>query len=466
MAQAATEVLYQRRIPLYPRSVKGTFRNIKYGILMLAYSVYYLLPWVRWERLNAPHQAVLFDIPGRHFYIFGLLMEPQDVIWIGGLLVIAAMLLFFVTGIAGRVFCGYFCFQTLWTDVFILIERLIQGERPVRIRLAQAPWSGAKLLTISATYGVWLLVALLTGLTFTLYWGNAPDLIVDMVRGEAPFPAYATTLFLTATTFVMAGLAREQVCTYMCPYARFQSAMFDRDTLIVAYDERRGEERQRLTRGLKTREERQTRGKGDCVDCGYCVQVCPTGIDIRNGLQLQCISCALCIDACNTIMDSLGWPHSLIKYTSATAQEGTPARIIKPKTIGYGVILIAAIAALSWSVAHQLAYNAAVEPIRQPLFVTLADGRIQNTYEIKLNNRTTRPLTLRISLEGLPGAELNLGGLEQVTLDPQQRLRVLARVRLPLRAHQGQQHFNFVITPVKGVKADPEYRPSVFYLPE
>jgi cytochrome c oxidase accessory protein FixG len=465
MAQEATEVLYQKRIPLYPRSVKGTFRNIKYGILLLAYSVYYLLPWVRWERLNAPDQAVLFDIPGRHFYIFGLTMEPQDVIWIGGMLVIAAMLLFFVTGIAGRVFCGYFCFQTLWTDVFILIEYLIQGERPVRIRLAQAPWSGEKLLKIGATYGAWLLVALLTGLTFTLYWGNAPDLIVDMVRGQAPFPAYATTLFLTATTFTMAGLAREQVCTYMCPYARFQSAMFDRDTLIIAYDERRGEERHRLARGLKTREERQAQGMGDCVDCGYCVQVCPTGIDIRHGLQLQCISCALCIDACNTIMDSLGWPHGLIQYTSANAQEGKATRFIKPKTIGYGVILIAAIATLSWSVAHQLAYNAAVEQIRQPLFVTLADGRIQNTYEIKLNNRTTRPITLRLSLEGLPGAELHLGGLEQVTLNPQQRLRVLARVRLPPGA-KGQQHFNFVITPVEGVKASPEYRPSVFYLPE
>jgi cytochrome c oxidase accessory protein FixG len=469
MAQEATEVLYQKRIPIYPRSVKGTFRNLKYGILILAYSVYYLLPWVRWERLNAPNQAVLFDIPGRHFYIFGLVMEVQDVIWIGGLLVIAAMLLFFVTGIVGRVFCGYFCFQTLWTDVFILIERLLQGERPARLRLALAPWSGEKLLKRGATYGLWLLVALLTGLTFTLYWGNALELSVAIARGEAPFPAYATTLFLTATTFVMAGLAREQVCTYMCPYARFQSAMFDRDTLIIAYDEHRGEGsrgRHKIGRGYKTRAERRDAGMGDCIDCGYCVQVCPTGIDIRNGLQLQCISCALCIDACNTLMDSLHWPRGLIKYTSDNARNGHPTHIIKPKTIGYGIILIAAMATLSWSIAHQLAYNAAVEQVRQPLFVTLSDGRIQNLYEIKLNNRVTRSITVRISLEDLPGGELDLGGLELVTLDPQQQLRVLAKVRLSPGTLKGQQPFAFVITPVAGVQAEPVHRSSVFYLPE
>jgi len=466
MVQEATEVLYQKRIPIFPRSVKGTFRSLKYGILILAYGIYFLLPWVRWERPNAPHQAVLFDIPGRHFYIFDLAMEPQDVVWIGGILVIAAMLLFFVTGIAGRVFCGYFCFQTLWTDIFILIERLIQGERPARIRLAQSPWSAAKLGKLGATWGLWLLVAFWTGLTFTLYWGNAPELIMAMARGEAPFPAYATTLFLTATTFVMAGLAREQVCTYMCPYARFQSAMFDRDTLIIAYDERRGESRHKPARNLKTREERQAQGMGDCVDCGYCVQVCPTGIDIRNGLQLQCISCALCIDACNTIMNSLGWPRGLINYTSDNAQQGKPIRIVKPKTIGYGVILLTAIAVLGWSIAHQVSYNATVEQIRQPLYALLSDGRIQNSYEIKLNNRVPRPLTVRIGLEELPGAELDLGGLEQITLEPQERLQVLAKVRLAPAGKKGQQHFQFVITPVAGVQAEPAHRPSVFYLPE
>jgi cytochrome c oxidase accessory protein FixG len=470
MSQETTHTLYQKRIPIYPRSVEGRFRNLKYMVLVLAYGVYYLLPWVRWERPNAPNQAILFDIPGRHFYIFDLVMEPQDVIWIGGFLVIAAMLLFFVTGIAGRVFCGYFCFQTLWTDVFILIERYVQGERPARIRLGNAPWSRDKVLKLGSTYGLWLLTAFVTGLTFTLYWGNAPDLVVDMVQGEAPFPAYATTLFLTATTFVMAGLAREQVCTYMCPYARFQSAMFDKDTLIVAYDEARGEGsrgRHKLTKALKTREERQAQGIGDCIECGYCVQVCPTGIDIRNGLQLQCISCALCIDACDTIMDKLEWPRGLIKYTSENEQNGKPTRIFKPKTIGYGLVLIAAITLLSWSITHRVSYNATVAQIRQPLFVVLSDGQIQNIYEIKLNNRTVEPISLRITLDDLPGAELDLGGLDEITLDSEQRLRVMARVRKNPTGLTGQQPFTFVITPTRPeVDADPAHRPAVFYLPE
>jgi len=469
MTDQAVSTLYQKRIPIFPRTVRGRFRNLKYAIMILAYGIYFLLPWLRWERPDAPNQAIIFDIPGRHFYIFDLVVQPQDIIWLGGFLVIAAMLLFFVTGIAGRVFCGYFCFQTLWTDAFILIERLVQGERPVRIRLYQAPWSAEKLLKLGATYGLWLLFALWTGVTFTLYWGDAPVLLGQLVTGDAPFAAYATTLFLTATTFVMAGLAREQVCTYMCPYARFQSAMFDKDTLIVAYDEKRGEGdqgRHKLGKGFKTREERQAQGMGDCIDCGYCIQVCPTGIDIRNGLQLQCISCALCIDACEAIMDGAKWPRGLIKYTSENDQNGKPTHIIKPKTLGYGVVLLAAIAALGWSIAHQVSYNATVAQIRQPLSVALSDGRIQNAYEIKLNNRVSRPVTFRIGVEGLPGAELALGNLEEITLKPQERLLLMARVRVPPQPGAKQQHFEFVITPVAGVDDGPVRRPASFYRSE
>jgi cytochrome c oxidase accessory protein FixG len=463
------QTLYQRRIPIYPRSVTGRFRTLKYGILVMAYGVYYLLPWLRWERPNAPDQAVLFDIPGRHFYLFDLVVQVQDIIWLGGFLVIAAMLLFFITGIAGRVFCGYFCFQTLWTDMFILIERLVQGERPARIRLGKAPWGRQKMLKMGTTYLLWLVVAFLTGLTFTLYWGDAFLLLGQIFRGEAPFAAYATTVFLTATTFVMAGLAREQVCTYMCPYARFQSAMFDQDTLIISYDETRGEGstgRHKVAKNLRNRAEREAQGVGDCIDCGYCVQVCPTGIDIRNGLQLQCISCALCIDACDTIMDNLNWPRGLIKYTSENAKNGQKTHLLRPKTIGYAVILLAAITALSWSIVNQVAFNVVVAQERQPLYVVMSDGRIQNTYEIKLNNRITEPITFHISLEGLHGAELDLSGLDTITLRPEERLRVLARVRLaPEGERFGQHNFNFVVTPVAGVKSDPVKRPSVFYLP-
>ncbi len=471
-----SNTLYQKRIPIYPRSVKGRFRNLKTGILVLAYAVYFLLPWLRWERPNAPNQAVLYDLPGRHFYIFDLTIQVQDLFWLAGMLMIAAILLFFVTGLAGRVWCGYFCFQTLWTDLFMMIEHWVQGERPARMRLDKAPWNREKLIKKGATYGLWLLAAFWTGLSFTLYWADAPTLVVDMLLGRASTAAYFTTLFLTATTFVMAGLAREQVCTYMCPYARFQSAMFDHDTLIISYDQQRGEGRQgrtKLGKGLKSRDERLAKGVGDCIDCGYCVQVCPVGIDIRNGLQYQCISCALCIDACDTIMDNLQWPRGLVGYTSEKALNGQKTQLIKPKTIGYGVILTAATSILIWSIATRAPYNATVEQIRQPLYTQLSDGSIRNSYEIKLNNKLTAPVTIGIRIEGLTGAILNMDGMERITLESQERIKLLARVQIPSArlnskpdSNDARQTVTFIIEPLEGVTADPVYLVEPFYVPD
>ncbi len=469
MADAGAQPLYQARIPIYTRSVKGRFRNLKWGILGLAYSVYFLLPWLRWERNVGPDQAVLFDISARKFYLFDLVVHAQDLFWLAGFLVIAALLLFFVTGIAGRVFCGYFCFQTLWTDLYMLIERLVQGDRVARIRLDKAPWSAAKLLRKGLTHFLWLLAAFLTGLTFTLYWEDAPRLIVDWFTGKAPFAAYATTLFLTATTYVMAGLAREQVCTYMCPYARFQSVMFDADTRIVAYDVSRGEAgrgRHRVTRELKSREQRQAQGVGECIDCGYCVQVCPTGIDIRDGLQVQCISCALCIDACGTIMDSLGWGKSLIGYTSEKQAAGLPSRLWKPRTVAYGLVLLGAIAALVWSVGNQAPLELSVVQLRQPLFVRLSDGRIQNSYELHMENKTDEPVQVAIMMRGLAGAQLDLGKLDSVELPPQRALHVLARVRWgSSRDTKGSRGFAFNIVPQRRDELGMISAPATFYLP-
>ena len=431
--QTDQQPLYEARRSIFPRSVKGRFRTVKWAILLLAYGVYFLLPWMRWERVSGPDQAVLFDLVGRKFYLFGLTVYPQDIFWLAGFLMLAAYLLFFVTGIAGRVFCGYFCFQTLWTDVFVLVERLVQGERPARIRLSKQPVNGEKVLKLGLTHFLWLLVAFATGLSFVLYWGNAPDLVVDFFSGNAPFAAYGTALFLTATTYVMAGLAREQVCTYMCPYSRFQSAMFDKDTLIVSYDRKRGEGsagRAKLGKGLKTSQQREAAGVGDCIDCGYCVQVCPTGIDIRNGLQIQCISCALCIDACDTIMDSLGWERGLVGYTSERQEEeGRRARLLRPKVIGYFLVLLVIIGALAWNVSHQQLFDLSVAQERQPLFVMLSDGRIQNSYEFKMNNKTGGPLELEFEIVGLEGAELDLGSFSHVALSPDQRLRLRAHVK-------------------------------------
>jgi len=438
----------QVRIPIYPRSVTGRFRRMKWAILIFAYSTYFLLPWLRWERTGVADQALMFDIASRRFYIFDLVIHPSEIFWLAGLLVIAAMLLFFVTGIAGRAFCGYFCFQTLWTDVFIKIERMVQGERPARIRLDKSGWNASKIFKKGLTHLLWLAVALLTGGTFVLYWGNAPELLVRLFSGDAPFAAYATALFLTATTYVMAGLAREQVCTYMCPYARFQSAMFGKDTMIVAYDKKRGEAehgRAKLLKGQKTRPERQQQGFGDCVDCGFCVQVCPTGIDIRDGIQIECISCALCIDACDNIMDSLGWQRGLIRYDSERNQEGGKTRLLTFKNIGYAVSLLLATAALVWSIVTSSTLEVAVQQIRQPLYVVLSDGEIQNSYMLKLTNKNRVPIKLGITVQGLENVIVDMGRMQSIDMQADQSLQVRLRLRMPRNYSQTQIPFKFNI---------------------
>jgi len=317
---------------------------------------------------------------------------------------------------------------------------------------------------------LWLLVAFLTGLSFTLYWGDAPTLLMQMLRGEAPFAAYATTLFLMLTTYVMAGLAREQVCTYMCPYARFQAVMFDQDTLIVAYDEKRGERengRQKPKKGLLTSAERDNASVGDCIDCGYCVQVCPTGIDIRNGMQYQCTSCALCIDACNTIMTSIKFPTGLIRYSSEHELEGKKTNRFKAKNIGYAITLIATIALLVWSIATRSDIEMLVRQIRQPLSVTLSDGRIQNRYDIKINNKTTKPAVYHIKIEGLNNAELDMGRFTEITLPPEHSVKLIAKVRVsPDDVSKSRTEFNFVINSVGSKEKHRVSQKNFFYIPE
>ncbi|MDH5183512.1 MAG: cytochrome c oxidase accessory protein CcoG [Gammaproteobacteria bacterium] len=467
---APEQEMYQKRIPIFPRSVSGKFRNLKYVILFLAYAVYFLLPWLRWARETGPQQAMLFDLDGRRFYIFDLVVYAQDIFWLAGVLIIAAWLLFFVTGLAGRVFCGYFCFQTLWTDLYMLIERLVQGERPARIRLYKAEMSGAKAMKLGTTHFLWLFVSFLTGLSFTLYWADAPQLVMDFFSGKAPFPAYATTLFLTLSTYVMAGLAREQVCTYMCPYSRFQSAMFDRDTLIVAYDEARGEGklgRAKLSKALKDIGVRHEQGFGDCIDCGYCVQVCPVGIDIRDGMQYQCITCGLCVDACNEIMDSVEYPRGLISYTSDKALSGEKTRWFKAKNIGYAVSIVATTAALIWSVATRDVLELAVRQVRQPLSVTLADGRVQNSYEIKISNKGLVSSHYRIELDNFHNAELDIGQRDVFTLAPEKTLRVMVRVKVdPFQATQSKTLFHFMVVPQNQKDVKPVQHDAWFYIPQ
>jgi cytochrome c oxidase accessory protein FixG len=458
--------LYQKRMPIFTRSVKGRFRRFKTSVLVLAYAIYFLLPWLPWSRLDAPAQAVLFDLPGRRFLLFGLTVYPQDVIWLALLLFIAAILLFFVTGLVGRAFCGYFCFQTLWTDFFIWIEHKVQGERPARVRLHRQPWDREKILKVGGTHALWMLASLWTGLTFIFYFAYAPQLVVDFFSGQAAAAAYITVGILTLSTYVAAGLMREQICTYVCPYGRFQSVMYEPETLAVHYDARRGEAahgRATARAGQRTLAERHEKGLGDCVDCGLCVQVCPVGIDIRDGLQYKCISCGLCIDACNTIMDSFSFPRGLIRYDSEkNLASPTPAapkvQWKRLKTIGYGVALLLMTGYLGYSVATRGSFDRAVNQIRQPLYVVLSNGDIRNRYQIRITNKAAHEQTYVISARGVPADAIDLGNFREITIKPGHSGLVQASVRLSPIVAAHTQRFELVITPQgKPAEANTEY---------
>ncbi|MEN6629149.1 MAG: cytochrome c oxidase accessory protein CcoG [Sulfuricella sp.] len=456
-ASTESESLFQKRIAIHPRSVKGTFRTFKTAMLVLAYIVYFGLPWLPWMRHDAPAQAVLFDMVGRRFFIFDLVFYPQDLISLSFLLFISAALLFFVTGLVGRAFCGYFCFQTVWTDAFIFIEKWVQGERPARLRLLKQPWNSEKIAKLGFTHVLWLLLSFLTAYSFIMYYGYAPELTQRFFVGDLPPVAYFTVVILTLTTYAAAGLAREQVCMYMCPYARFQGVMYEPETLAPYYDFQRGEGtagRAVPHAGSRTREERQAQGIGDCIDCGYCVQVCPAGIDIRDGLQYQCISCGLCTDACDTIMDSIGFPKGLVRYDSEINIESkTPGKRhldwMRMRTLGYGGMILVMIIALIYNISTRSDTELSVQPVRQPLFVVLSDGDIRNRYQIHITNKTTEVQKYHIAVRGVPPEALDLGEIgNEVSVRQGKSVMVLANVRLNPAAADQAKDFEFVITPL------------------
>lgn len=462
--------LYQKRIPIVTRSVKGRFRNWKSSVMVLAYTVFFGLPWVPWERHDAASQAVMFDLAGRRFFIFDLVVYPQNVFWLALVLFIAATFLFFATSLIGRAFCGYFCFQTIWTDLFIWIEKWVQGERPARIRLQRQPWDREKILKLGITHGLWLLIAFWTGMTFVLYYGYAPDLLARFFTGQAANAAYITVLILTVTTYAAAGLMREQICAYVCPYGRFQSVMYDPETVTVSYDAKRGERTmgRAAARGdLRIHEIREQKGHGDCIDCGFCVQVCPAGIDIREGLQYRCISCGLCADACNTIMDSVGYPRGLIRYDSeanlAKPQPGKPHIHWKRfKVIGYLLALLVMTGALLYSIGTRTDFEHSVQQIRQPLYVVMSNGDIRNRYQIRLTNKGSGNMEYRITTKGLPPGALDLGAMRKITVQSGKSVIVQASVRLTPEQVGKYPRFDFVITPLSGKNASVVERVNFF----
>ncbi|MGE5336790.1 MAG: cytochrome c oxidase accessory protein CcoG, partial [Gemmatimonadota bacterium] len=377
----------------------------------------------------------LFDLVARKFYIFGLVLWPQDVIYLSALLIISALSLFLFTAVGGRLWCGYACPQTVYTEIFMWVERRIEGDRAKRMMLDKLPMSPRKFALKSAKHVVWIAVALWTGFTFVGYFTPIRELGAEILAAQVGGWSAFWILFYGFATYGNAGWMREQVCKYMCPYARFQSAMFDQDTLVVTYDGARGEPRAHLSRQGKRREDRRARGEGDCVDCGLCVQVCPTGIDIRDGLQYECIGCAACIDACNHVMDRVGLPRHLIRYTTTHAlhdgltRAQTWKRVLRPRVLVYTGVLLAIVAALVIALVVRVPLKVDVIRDRGALAREVDDGRIENVYRLQVMNTTEAPQTYEIKVRGLPG--LSVASDKEFEVSPATTASVVLRLRAP-----------------------------------
>ena len=414
--KAENRSLYASRVAIHPKAAHGPFRRLKWALLIVLLGIYYIAPWLRWTRPGeAPDQAILIDLANRRFYFFFIEIWPQEFYYVAGLLIMAGVGLFLVTSLFGRAWCGYACPQTVWTDLYIWVESKIEGDRNARIKLDAAPWSVSKLSKRATKMAVWLAIAIATGGFWVFYFADAPTLLKDLVTGQAPSVAYFTIAILTATTFTFAGFMREQVCTYMCPWPRIQGAMLDEESLIVTYNAWRGEPRM----AGRKKAEAQGQRLGDCVDCNACVAVCPMGIDIRDGNQLECINCALCIDACDAVMAKVGKPKGLINYTTSSLYAGNVAgknehwdwtHLLRPRTAIYFAVWAAVGLAMLYTLLHRTQLDVNVVPDRNPLYVTLSDGSIRNGYTVKILNKRQEERSFRLSIENLPGATMEMVG--------------------------------------------------------
>jgi cytochrome c oxidase accessory protein FixG len=428
--------LYEARRKIYPREIEGRFQRLRVVAVWVLLGLYYVLPWIRWD----DRQAVLFDLPARKFHVFALTFWPQDFYLLTWLLVIAALSLFFITALAGRLFCGYACPQTVWTEVFLWMERWVEGSRTQQIKLAKAPWTREKVLRTGAKQFLWITFALWTGFTFVGYFTPVTELAGKIVAlSTGPWETF-WVLFYGGATYFNAGYMREQVCKYMCPYARFQSAMFDRDTLIITYDERRGEPRGPRKRGT----DHKAKGLGDCVACTMCVQVCPTGIDIRKGLQYECIACAACIDACDEVMTKVGYPKGLIRYDTQNGLEGRPRSALRTRTALYAILLALLVAGFFVAVANRNLVGVDVIRDRNALFRERANGVIENVYNVKILNKDGEPHAFVISAAGLPGLQVDYGA-DTIDVGPGAVRSVPVRVRVPRGELRGGADIEFTI---------------------
>ncbi|WP_188857360.1 cytochrome c oxidase accessory protein CcoG [Marinobacterium nitratireducens] len=390
--------LYAKREHIYVKYYKGLFKNLRTaaGFMMLA--MFFGFSWLQWDG----RQAVLFDLPNRQFHVFGTTFWPQDFMLLSWLLIILAFLLFFVTVFAGRLWCGYACPQFVWTWFFIWAERITEGDRNKRMKLDKAPWSREKFLRKTAKHALWLVIAIATSIAFVGYFSPIRELVPNVFAWNlGPWETWWLGFFAVAT-YGNAGWLREQVCIYMCPYARFQSVMFDQDTLVISYDEKRGEHRGSRKKGS----DYKAQGLGDCIDCGNCVHVCPVGIDIRDGLQYECVACGACIDACDDIMDRMNYPRGLIRYTTEHALEGNRTKLFRPRLIGYFAVLMVMIIAFGYTLVSRVPLEVDVLRDRGQLFTRTPDGLIENSYTLKLANKEQRDHRYRITVTGLDGIQM------------------------------------------------------------
>ncbi len=415
-APAEKVVLFESQKKIHPKAVKGLYRRIKTVTFVVLLALFYLAPWIRWERGgDAPAQAVLFDLSTPRFFIFWIEIWPQEIYYLTGVLIVAALGLFLATALAGRVWCGFACPQTVWTDLFVWIERLFEGDRAERIRGDKAPWTAQKLARKTGKHAAWLALSVVTGFGFVAFFADAPTLAHELITFNASYEAVSFFALFTGMTYMMAGWTREQMCTYMCPWPRFQSAMLDEHSLVVTYRADRGDNRA-PKRKSESWEERRAKGLGDCIDCGQCVQVCPVGIDVRTGEQADCINCGLCVDACDSIMIAQGLPPKLIQFDSLAAQETRASgktyqwRLIRPRIIMYGLLLLVVGGAMAWSFALRPRLDITVLRDRAPLFVTLSDGSIRNAYTFKVANKTRQSRTYAMTVSGVAGAEIKVIG--------------------------------------------------------
>jgi cytochrome c oxidase accessory protein FixG len=470
--------LYAKRQPVYPQKIDGHFRRLKWLIMAVTLTIYYVTPWLRWDRgPYAPDQAVLVDLGHRRFYFGPLEIWPHEFYYVAGLLIMAGIGLFLVTSAVGRAWCGYACPQTVWTDVFQHIERFVDGDRNAQIKLASAPWRAGKLARRGLKYALFLLVSVATGGAWIFYFADAPTLAQRFVAGEASYVAYSTVALLTATTFVFGGFMREQMCIYMCPWPRIQTAMLDEKSLMVTYKDWRGEPRGRGRRDASLAD----LGLGDCIDCNQCVAVCPTGIDIREGPQIGCITCALCIDACDRVMAKTGRPRGLIDYATledcAIEKGGGKARpllktIFRPRTLAYSMIWSSVGLAMLFALGNRTRLDISAQHQRNPVYVQLSNGEIRNRYTVKLRNMQTRPRQMEVSLAGLQGAAMWREGASRedaarslsVTV-PADALQKLAIFIVAPGADEDHEKFAFMVRSADG-EAETDSIQAIFERPE